>query len=254
MTDDPFVDDQGKPCILRGTTVPSNSARIAEMAAMVGFDTVWIELEHGTIGYDDVEKMCMAVEAGGAVPAVRIQDTQRTHVLRALEAGARILLAPMIDTAEQARELVTFGKYAPLGRRGFNMNTRGLGYGITAPVESFEEANKRTHLFAQIETIESARNVDAICAVDGLAGIFVGPGDLSTDMGKCAQFGDPEVIGMAADIIGRARKAGKHAGIMAGPGPLYDACLESGADLFYFGSDLAVLIKSWRTMLASTNP
>jgi len=254
MTDDPFQDEQENDRILRGVTIPSNSARIAEMAAMVGFDTVWIELEHGTPSYADVEIMCMAIEAGGAVPAVRIQDTQRTHVLRALEAGARILLAPMIDTPEQARELVEYGKCAPLGRRGFNMNTRGLGYGITAPLDSFATANNRTHFFAQIETVEAAGNVEAICAVEGLAGIFVGPGDLSTDMGKSAQFADPEVMSMAADIIARARKAGKHAGIMAGPGPLHDACLKAGADLFYFGSDLAVLIKSWRAMLDSTNP
>jgi 2-keto-3-deoxy-L-rhamnonate aldolase RhmA len=249
MTDDPFIDAQGNPRVLRGVTIQSNATRIAELAASVGFDTVWIELEHGSIGYGEVETLCMAVEAGGAVPAVRIQDTQRTHVLRALEAGARIVLAPMVDTVEQAQELVEYGKYAPLGRRGFNMSSRGLGYGVTSPVESFAAANKRTHLFAQIESIEAAGNVESICAVDGLAGIFVGPGDLSMDMGKCAQFDDPEVIALCCDIITRARKAGKHAGIMAAPGPLYAAALSAGADLFYFGSDLGVLIKAWRGML-----
>ena len=250
MVIDPFVDAQGNPCIVRGTTIPSNAPRIAEIAALLGFDTVWIELEHGTNDYAQVEALCMAIEAGGAVPSVRIQDIQRTHVLRALEAGARILLAPMIDTAEQAREFVKHGKYAPAGQRGFNMNSRGAGYGITPPVEAFAQANARTHLIAQVETLESAGNVEAICEVEGLAGIFVGPGDLSTAMGKCGQFSDPDVISMIADVIRRARKTGKHAGVMAVPGTaLHDACLEAGADLFYFGSDLSVIIKGWRTML-----
>jgi 4-hydroxy-2-oxoheptanedioate aldolase len=185
------------------------------------------------------------------VPAVRIQDVQRTHVLRAVEAGARIVLAPMINTPDQAREFVRHGKYAPLGERGFNMNSRGAGYGVTSAGEAFAQANARTHFFAQVETLESAKNVEAICGVEGLAGIFVGPGDLSTAMGKCAQFGDPEVIGMITDVISRARKSGRHAGIMAAPGPLHDACLAAGADLFYFGSELAILIKAARAMLES---
>ncbi len=246
---DPFMDASGNPKVVRGTTVPSNSTRIAEVAGMVGFDTVWLDLEHGTASFTEIELLCMAVEAAGAVPTVRIQDSQRTHVLRALEAGARILMAPMIDTAEQAAALVEFGKYAPLGKRGFNMNSRGAGYGIEPPVLSFEKANARTHIFAQVETLESVENIEAMCAVEGLAGIFVGPGDLSVALGKTAQFDDPEVIKVIADVCRRARAAGKHAGVMAVPGPLHDACLEAGADLFYFGSELSVLIKSWRAML-----
>ena len=125
---------------------------------------------------------------------------------------------------------------------------------MSPPAESFAQANARTHLIAQVETIESAANVEAICGVEGLAGIFVGPGDLSTDMGKCGQFSDPEVLDVIADVIRRARKTGKHAGVMATPGtPVHDVCLEAGADLFYFGSDLSVLIKGWRVMLESVD-
>ncbi len=251
MVIDPFVDHQGNPRVVRGACVPSNSTRIAEIAGLVGFDTVWIELEHGTPSYGQVEALCLAAETGGALPTVRIQDTQRTHVLRALEAGARILIAPMINTAGQAREVVEHGKFAPLGHRGFNTNSRGLRYGVEPPQESFQQANARTHFFAQIESLESVGNVEEICEVEGLAGVFVGPGDLSTDMGKCGQFSDPEVMGLIADVMARARKAGKHAGVMAAPGPLHDACLEAGADLFYFGSDLSILINGWRAMLKS---
>src|SRR6476469_1151913 len=105
---------------VRGVCVYTGSTRLAEMAAMMGFDTVWIEMEHGPAGFELVESLCMAIQSGGGVPTVRVPDLQRHHVLRALEAGARIIVVPMINTAEQAAEIVKHGKFAPIGSRGFN--------------------------------------------------------------------------------------------------------------------------------------
>jgi 2-keto-3-deoxy-L-rhamnonate aldolase RhmA len=85
--------------------------------------------------------------------------------------------------------------------------------------------------------MESARNLDAICSVEGLAGVFVGPGDLSASLGKTGEFGHPAVIAEVERVIGRARALGKHAGILAMPGPLLDASLAAGADLVFAGSD-----------------
>ncbi len=246
---DLFFDEGGNPRIVRGIGIVSNSTRVAELAGGAGFDTVWIEVEHGTPGYSEVEALCVAAEAGGAVPAVRIQDNQRTHVLRALEAGARILVVPMVNSREEAKRIVEYGKFPPLGNRGFNMNSRGVRYGLEPPLEAFKKANHRTHFFAQVETLASVENLEAICGVDGISGILIGPGDLSTSMGKTAEFTSQEVIGKVADCIRRARECGKHAGIMAAPGPLLDAAMESGANLIFYGSDLATLIRGWRSFL-----
>ena len=90
---------------------------------------------------------------------------------------------------------------------------------------------------------------EELLAAESLAGIFVGPGDLSTSLGKPAAFGDPEVIGAVAEIIRKARAAGKHAGILAAPGPLLDAALEAGADLVFVGNDIADLATSWKRLI-----
>jgi len=246
---DPFVDQEGAPRIVRGVAINSNSAKLAELAGLIGFETVWIDVEHGTVGFDQIESLCMAAEAGGCVPTVRIADRQRHHILRTVEAGARIVAVPMIRNRQEAQQIVAHGKYPPLGQRGFNSRSRGLGYGLEPLTIAFEKANARTHFLAQIESIEAVANVDAICQVEGLAGILVGPGDLSASMQRPGDFADPELVETVRQVIGRARTLGKHAGILAAPGPLLDAALAAGCDLVYGGSDLSNLAQAWQGLL-----
>jgi 4-hydroxy-2-oxoheptanedioate aldolase len=251
---DPFRDAAGRPRLVRGVTINSNAPRLAELAGKLGFETAWIDVEHGTVGFAEIEALCMAIESGGAVPTVRIPDNGRENVLRSVEAGARIVVVPMVNTAEAAREIVRHGKFPPLGRRGFNMRSRGLGYGLLPPVESFAAANERTHFLAQIETTEAVANLEAICAVEGLAGIFIGPGDLSASMGKPGAFADPELLAVVAGAVRQARSRGRHAGILTAPGPLLDAALAAGCDLVFASSDITDLAKTWRALLASLPP
>ena len=247
---DPFTGKDGKPRVVRGVAINSNATRLAELAGMLGFETAWIDVEHGTAGFVEVEALCMAIESGGAVPTVRIPDNQRHHVLRAVEAGGRIIVVPMINCASDARSVVEHGKFPPLGCRGFNLRSRGLRYGLEPPLQSFAEANERTHLFAQIETVEAVRNLDEICRVDGLSGVLVGPGDLSASLGKPGAFTDSELIASVEGVIRRARALGRHAGILVAPGPLLDAALEAGADLVFVGSDITNVASVWKGLLA----
>jgi 4-hydroxy-2-oxoheptanedioate aldolase len=246
---DPFLDDRGQPRVVRGVTINSNATRLAELAGLIGFETAWIDVEHGTVGFAEIEALSTAIEAGGAVPTVRIPDHQRHHVLRTVEAGGRIVVVPMIDCAEDARRIVEHGKFPPLGRRGFNQRSRGLRYGLEPPAVSFPQANERTHFFPQIETVEAARNVEAIAGVEGIAGIFIGPGDLSASLGKPGAFTDPEVISTVTGAIRRARALSKHAGILAMPGPLLLASIDAGADLIFAGSDITNVTAAWKALL-----
>ncbi len=248
---DIFEDEQGRPRVLRGVTVISGATRLAEMVGKIGFETVWIDVEHGPPSFTEVEALCVAAEAGGAIPAVRIPDAQRTHVLRAMEVGARILIVPMVNDAATAREVVEHGKFPPLGARGYNTRSRGVDYGLEDAVSAFRRANERTYLFTQVETLEAVENVEAICRIDGLAGILVGPGDLSVSLGKTGQMSDPELIDTVVDCITRARAAGRHAGILVSPGEMLDAALGAGADLVFCGGDLTNLARAWRDLLAA---
>jgi 4-hydroxy-2-oxoheptanedioate aldolase len=249
---DLFRDAGGQPRRLRGVAIASGSTRLAEMAARMGFDTAWIEMEHGHVDFSQVELLCMAVEAGGGIPTVRVPDGQRHHVLRALEVGARIVVVPMINSAAEARRIVDHGKFPPLGSRGFNLRSRGLGYGLKGREVSFAAANAQTHLFAQVETPRAVECVDEICEVEGLSGVLIGPGDLSSSMGRPGDFEAPEVIDAVSSTIRLARSAGKHAGIFAGPGPLLDAATAAGCDLMFVSSDLTGLVNSWSELLAVT--
>jgi 4-hydroxy-2-oxoheptanedioate aldolase len=247
---DIFVDAHGQPRRLRGVCVYSNSTRLAELAARIGFETIWIEMEHGPADFNEVEALCMAIETGGGIAAVRVPDSQRHHILRALEVGARIVIVPMVNTPEQARQMVEFGKFPPLGSRGFNVRSRGVNYGLTNDRQQlFADANQRTHLFAQIESMQAVQNLDQICAVEGLSGIFIGPGDLSVSLGIAGKLDGERMIQIVTDCVRRARAAGKHVGILVPPGALLDAVIAAGCDLMYYGGDVTELCMAWPKLL-----
>jgi 4-hydroxy-2-oxoheptanedioate aldolase len=251
---DIFKDSSGKPRVLRGVAAYSGAARLAELAVRIGFETVWIEMEHGPTDFGQVESLCMAIEAADGIPTVRVPDGQRHHVLRALEVGAQIVVVPMINSAAMAAEIVRYGKFPPLGARGFNLRSRGVEYGLTGARTGFERANQRTHLFAQIETTEAVENLDAICSVEGLSGIFIGPGDLSVSLGCPAEINGQKLIDVVCDCVRRACARGLHAGILIPPGPMLTAALNAGCDLVFCGGDVTELGAAWPKLLAMVEP
>jgi 4-hydroxy-2-oxoheptanedioate aldolase len=252
LANDPFQSAEGQPRLVRGVTVYTGSARLAELAARVGFEAVWIELEHSPSSWNQAEAMCAAIDAAGAVPTIRVPNWERPNVLMALEVGARIIVVPMVNTAEQAREVVRHGKFPPIGERGYNARTRGVGFGLAGMTESLlAEINDSIHLFVQIETPEAVKNVAAICDVPGLSGIFVGPGDLSMNYGWVGQLNRPELIEIVTDVVRTARKAGKVVGIMVAPGALLKAAIEAGAQLVIVGGDIADVSVAWQKLLGS---
>jgi 2-keto-3-deoxy-L-rhamnonate aldolase RhmA len=252
LNKDPFHAVDGKPRIVRGVTVYSGSARLAELAARAGFEAVWIELEHSPSSWNQAEAMCAAIEAAGAVPTIRVANWERPNVLMALEVGARIIVVPMVNTPEQAREVVRHGKFPPVGERGYNARTRGVRFGLEGMTASLlAELNDSVHLFVQIETPEAVENVEAICAVPGLAGIFVGPGDLSMNYGWVGQLNRPELIEIVKKVVRMACQAGKLVGIMVAPGALLDAAIAEGAQLVIVGGDIAELSVAWPKLLQS---
>jgi len=236
---------------LLGVSLYSASTRLAELAGRVGFDVIWIEMEHGPTDFQIAENICLAVEAGGALPAIRVPSGERADILRALEIGAKIIVVPMVETADMAAAIVRHGKFPPVGMRGFNNRTRGTGYGLAPVGEFFEAANSETHLFVQIETRHGVENLDAICRVAGLTGILIGPCDLSLSCGMNGALDDPRLISIVADTLRRANAIGVRTAIFITPGPMMDAVLEVGCDMIICGGDIANLATAWTNLLKS---
>ncbi len=227
--------------LLLGFASDSGDSGVAEMAGLLGYDIVWADLEHSTVGYRGVELFCRGARAGGAIPLVRVGGSSREQVLRALECGARIVVVPMVESEEQARSIVESGKFAPLGRRGFSGSSIGLSYGIGDKPTAVRRANDQTHLFVQIETLEGVRHCDRILAVEGIAGGLVGPADLSFSHGKPLDFSDPELIRIFRYAVRTIREQGKIAATATGDVGLIEAGLEEGLQILICASETAGL-------------
>ena len=239
----------GPPVVL-GLPVPDEFLEIAEVGAIgpVGVrDPIGIPGQSQATA--EILEQMLAAEAGGIFPLIRLPDGERHHILRSLEIGARIILVPMVDDANHARRIVDAGKYPPIGHRGFNTRTRGMGFGMHDLTDILARANARTHLFAQIETTEAVAHIDEILAVDGLSGIFMGPGDLAVSMGRAGQIADPELRETVLTCMAKAKAAGKLTGIFTLPGPLLSAAMQAGCDLVVCGGDVMDLGTAWSKLL-----
>ena len=215
---------------------------LAEALGREGFSAVLLDGQHGLFEPSTFAPGIAAIRATGAAPAVRVPLAGWGAVSRALDFGAEAIVAPMINTAEDARMFAAAAKFPPVGERSWGP-ARALGLtGLTAE-DYLRRANSETLTFAMIETRAALANLDAILATDGIDGVFVGPSDLSITLSD-GQVLDPharEVDEASAAIAAAARKAGKIAGAYtASP----ERAKEQGARGFRFlavGSDAAFL-------------
>jgi 4-hydroxy-2-oxoheptanedioate aldolase len=220
-----------------------------ELAGMLGFDLVWGDLEHGTGSPHQAELFCIAAKAAGMLPLLRIPFAERPFLMLALEAGARVVSIPMVESPDTSRKIVEFGKYKPVGNRGFAMSTRGLRYGIGDPIANTEWANRETHLFPQIETVDALRQCKEIVGVDGISGGVIGPADLSFSMGKPLKFDHPEVVEAVCSAVRTIRSLGKIAIIVTGHPVLGKAAVEAGAQVTVCAAERGSLRAHWSQTL-----
>jgi len=172
-------------------------ASAAGVLASAGFDAVTVDLQHGEQTLEGLGDVAGAIERAGAVPCVRIGWNDPATVMRALDLGARGVICPMVDTAEDAAAFVRFCRYPPLGARSYGPVRSAFGTGR----RQTDVANESALAFAQIETSEGWANVEAICATAGLDGVYVGPADLSLALGF-ESFADLSAPDMSMRSIG----------------------------------------------------
>ncbi len=184
----------------------------AEILSLAGFDWLVIDMEHGAGDAMTMLGQLQAMNGSGVVPLVRVAGNDPLIIKRALDAGALGVIAPDVQTREEAEAALRAVKYHPLGSRGISGNTRAGSYGIGASVRLMETANERTLLIVQIESPQAVANLDDILQVEGIDVFFIGPRDLGTSMGYFNDAAHPEVRKVIAVIEQKVFGAGRALG------------------------------------------
>ncbi|MEO1058364.1 MAG: aldolase/citrate lyase family protein [Actinomycetota bacterium] len=211
---------------------------VAEICAGAGFEVIVIDTEHGPSGVTEVITQLQAVAAGGADAAVRVTDHDPGRIKRVLDAGATTIIAPMIDTAENARRVVAATRYPPAGVRGA-ASARAARWGRVADYHATADA--AICVIAMIESSHALANLEEICAVDGIDVAFVGPTDLATSLGRPGAATQPDVVEVVEAAIRRIAAADVVPAVFAGSPELADRYVAAGARLVAAGVDSRVL-------------
>jgi 4-hydroxy-2-oxoheptanedioate aldolase len=205
------------------------SAKFVEVLGLIGFDFVVIDMEHGPVDTSAAEEMVRAAEVTAMTPLLRVSHNAPHLILRALDIGAQGTHVPEINTADDARLAVQSTKYGPAGRRGL-AGVRAADYGLTTSLADYARAaDQETMVIAHIESKDSADNLDALLAVDGIDVYYVGPEDMSNSMGIPGQSKDPRVVRVVEDSILKIVARGKTAGCIAADAPTARRYAELGA-------------------------
>jgi len=174
-----------------GSWITLGHFSIAEIMANAGFDWLCIDLEHSVIDYYEAEQLIATIESNGCVPYVRVGANDPTIIKRVLDAGAKGVIVPMVNTPEDAQKAVNASKYPPKGNRGVGL-ARAQGYGFSFD-EYAKDINDQIKVIAQIEHYEGIANLDKILKVNGIDGTIIGPYDLSGSIGFPGQYDKLEV-------------------------------------------------------------
>lgn len=205
-----------------------NTTGIGRIAAEAGAEFCLFDMEHTGWSVETIRMLIATTRSTSMIPLVRIPATEYHFVARALDMGAIGIMAPMVESAEQARRLVASAKYPPVGRRGAAFGVSHDDYTGGAVTEKIASANRETLLIAQIETADGLRNVDEIAAVDGIDVLWIGQFDLTSFLGIPGQFDHPQFFEALDRVLAACRKHHKIPGYMA-------TDIENGRDLLNRG-------------------
>lgn len=180
-----------------------------EIAAMLGYDFVIIDLEHNFAEMETAVNHIRAADAYGCIPIIRVVDWSRRSIQYATDAGAKGILVPCIRTKEDALAVVKAARYAPLGERGTCPGIKACGRGAIPWGDYCEWANTQMLVILLIETAEAVQHIEEIASIEGIDAFLLGPYDLSFSMGLNGQVECPEVQGALETVAKTAREHGK---------------------------------------------
>ncbi len=224
-------------------TLPCPAA--AEILVELGYQWLFIDGEHGPLETGEVLSILQAV--GDQVPCiVRVPAAAEVPIKKMLDLGAAGIIAPQVNTAQQAADVVAWSLYAPQGRRGVGL-ARAHGYGLKFQ-EYVESANQEVTVIVQAEHAEAVDNIEQIVQVPGIDAVLLGPYDLAASLGKMGQVDDPEVTGAIDRITTACQAAGMPLGIFGVTADAIRPYAEKGYNLLVAGTDTIFLASAARQM------
>lgn len=237
----------GQPLI--GCWAGFADAYATEILGTAGFDWLVLDGEHAPNTIHTLSAQIGVLHNTGTAPIVRVPIAKDWVIKQVLDAGTQTLLAPMIDTPEQAAQAVRAMRYPPEGARGSGA-ALGRASGFGAVPDYITTANDQMCLVVQIESRAALDNLDAICATPGVDAAFIGPSDLANDMGRCGDASHPEVRDAMQHALTRIRAAGKAPGILGLDAQTTQTYRDWGAQMLGVGIDVLLFANAARALAA----
>ncbi|HYA57416.1 MAG TPA: aldolase/citrate lyase family protein [Thermoplasmata archaeon] len=232
-----------------GTWISSSSLVCVDALKGMGFDWFMIDNEHAQVNPETMAAMVAVLGDGGAVPFVRVGNVDQYLIKQALDSGAHGILVPLVNTEAQARAAVAFAKYPPEGVRGAAAAAASR-YGKNL-ANYLRRANAETTVGVQIETREALENLEAIAQVEGVDLLFVGPQDLTLNLGLVDDRTNPKVRAAMRSVVDACRRHGKVAGTLVVSPEEKKAAVGIGFRFISLASDIRFLIQGANFYLKS---
>ena len=240
-----------------GTFFEMGNALVGEAISMSNLDYVLIDTEHGPFDVESTMDIMRGIQLHGTSTLVRVKDSSRPSILKMLDIGADGLVIPQVQSLEEIKKIVEYGKYFPGGSRGVAFS-RGANFGYADHAmgdinDYFDYCNKNTLLIPQCETLGCLEEIEEIAKVDGVDGIFVGPYDLSVAMGIPTQFDKPEFKAALERILKAVKDAGKFVVIYCATPELASERFAQGFDSATIGQDVNIYVNALNEMVSKVN-
>ena len=222
-----------------GTWISSGAPAVAEALGLCGFDFLVVDMEHSPIDLSEAVSLLRAIAGTPAQPVVRLAWNDQIMVKRVLDAGARNLMFPFVQSPEEARAAVSYTRYPPQGVRGVAGVHRASQYGRAT--DYFKTANDEIAVVIQLETPLAIERLPQIAAVPGVDALFMGPSDLSAALGRIGELDHPDVQALIAKAAHTAHAAGKPIGIIGATPEVLGRFMAYGYDWGAIASDISLL-------------
>ena len=228
---------------------------VYELTSLLGFDAIWMDLEHHGYSVETAGQLMRAARVGGTDIVARPGKGEFMRLSRLLEMGASGIMYPRCDSPEEAAEVVKWTKFAPIGQRGFDGSGVDASFTLTPMTSYLKAANEETFLIIQLEQPHAVERAEEILALPGVDMLMLGPADFTVLTGVAGEFGHPTVLAAFEYIAKAARETGKHWAATCGSVEQAKRLTDLGASLVFHGCDLVFVrqgLEQVRTQFAES--